>query len=234
MTENISETTSLYRRTVLGIELTLLLDTTCVVDEFVVNRGGWDNEQLEMLHREIISYPKSEPRTFLDVGSFWGLYSMVFCKLGLFDRVHAFDADAINFSQLHANLFLNKLSFDIQTTNAAISDRSTTWETFRSIDHPDRNRGGVGLKIESAEGQMRSVSLDEAIPNPVGFYAMKIDVEGHERNVIKGMSNLARNADILMQCEVVDEVLPDLENTMSDLGFASIGRIREDSYFKNY
>ena len=61
---------------------------------------------------------------------------------------------------------------------------------------------------------------------------VKIDVEGYEQAVIKGMENLLRNNRCLLQVEVFDPSLEAFVSTMGMLGYRLIIEIGPDRYFQ--
>ncbi len=63
---------SLYNR----LGMTLLLDRNSVVDRFVIQTGAWELDQLKLV-RAAIQYFNDPRIYFIDIGAYWGLYSLI-------------------------------------------------------------------------------------------------------------------------------------------------------------
>ena len=63
---------------------------------------------------------------------------------------------------------------------------------------------------------------------------IKIDVEGHEKNVIIGSQNFLKNNSCLLQVEVSkNEGLEEFDNLMKSLGYTLVNKI-QDYYYSNF
>ena len=80
--------------------LKLLLDTTSLVDRTVAETGVWEPEQVQYLCKIAEKFRGENNPIFLDLGSYWGYYSLMLSKTGIFHKIYAFDADPFNYSQL--------------------------------------------------------------------------------------------------------------------------------------
>lgn len=85
--------------------LTLLLDNSSLVDKTVIESGTWEPEQLAYVAELTERFRKLDHPMFLDIGSYWGLYSLFAMKSGVFEAQYAFEADRHNFAQLQSNIF---------------------------------------------------------------------------------------------------------------------------------
>jgi FkbM family methyltransferase len=214
----------------------LLLDETSLVDRAVIETGEWERPQLAFL-AELIERMRGRGDTlFMDVGAYWGLYSLVAHRSGAFDRLLAFEADPHNFAQLQANLFLNGAAKAVQCVATAVSDVAGTLVFRDSASHPDGNRAGTGVLHAGSELPGREVAcqpLDALVPPGVRHILLKIDVEGHEANVLRGMAGLVARHRIVAQVEIFDlhqaAALAEIER----LGLREIHRIYPDYYFTN-
>jgi hypothetical protein len=97
-------TVDIYER----LGLTLLLDDSSLVDKSVIESGTWEPEQLAYVASLTERFRKFDHSVFLDIGSYWGLYSLLAMRSGVFEKQYAFEADRHNFAQLQSNIFLNK------------------------------------------------------------------------------------------------------------------------------
>ena len=86
-------------------------------------RAPGNREQIDRIKNAILAVGLLPgKKVFLDVGSYFGLYSMQMNRLGLLDRILTFEADAFNFRQLDANLLVNDPASRIERNFAAVSD----------------------------------------------------------------------------------------------------------------
>jgi FkbM family methyltransferase len=153
------------------------------------SRQEWEKRQIERLFSYIEAFRGfSGKRYFLDVGAYWGLYSLIAHQKRWFDYIVAFEPDPFNRSQRHAQLALNLLFNEIEVRSAALPDRTDLEPFLKSESHSTGNRGGVGLFPESDGSKTISVPtdrLDNQLQIEDAVLLIKIDVEGHEVNVLE-------------------------------------------------
>jgi FkbM family methyltransferase len=206
-----------------------------MVDNAVIWTSEWEAAQLSYMSKLTERIRKLNP-IFADVGSYWGLYSLVAMQSGAFKKIYAFEADRHNFAQLQANLFLNNAAHEITAVNCAASDAPGSVKFFDSRTHPDGNRGGVGV-VGDRPGfstySMEAVPLDDAIDVVGQTILMKIDVEGYEASVLRGMKRLISQNKIVMQVEVFDDLSEKVFAETSRLGLRKFHRIGDDHYLTN-
>ncbi len=122
------------------LNLTLLLDRTSPVDDCIIQGKGWESEQIRRLFSFIKAFSDFRgKRYFLDVGAYWGLYSLIAHQNRWFDRIVAFEPDPLNRSQLHAQLALNLLVNEIEVRSVALSDRTSSKPFLKSESHSTGN-----------------------------------------------------------------------------------------------
>jgi FkbM family methyltransferase len=217
----------------------LLLDPTSWVDRCLIQQGSWEQEHLNYLTTAAYTYGKSaRDMAFLDIGAYFGLYALVMSRTNLFSDIVAFEADALNFRQLCANLLLNDPFCRIESRFIAASDEPGEAVFEAAMHHPDGNRGGVGLKEKGTpmSAGRRHVATD-TIDNLVGLRGRKlfakIDVEGHEVKVLAGMRQLLSQNRMFLQIESF-ETLQELKALLEPLGYRIVHQIQDDYYFTNF
>src|ERR1700750_367900 len=67
----------------------LMLDESSLVDNTVITQGTWEEEQLSYMSDLMARFRGRKKTTFLDVGSYWGLYSLIAARSGAFDQQYA-------------------------------------------------------------------------------------------------------------------------------------------------
>jgi FkbM family methyltransferase len=150
-----------------------------------------------------------EGGAIIDAGANIGYTSLLFAKRG---RVHAFEPEPANVRMLQRNVSRSRHRNRIVVHEAALgakSGKATLWLNRR-------HRGDH--RITTAEWAPASdtievdvVALDDVIHEPVAF--VKIDVQGYELEVSRGMERLLRENE---RIRVAFEVAP---QSMRALGF---------------
>jgi FkbM family methyltransferase len=226
-----SEKYDIYHR----LGLRLLLDKSSLVDRYLIESGEWESEQIDFLMNSMRPFAHDPRVIFMDVGAYWGLYSLLAWRNGV-NTIYAFDASRHNFAQLHAQLFLNDASHNITAINKAISDKKTVLK-FRDARYiPDGNRGGahvVGEDFDLPHYDIEAVKLDEMFNLVDHLIWIKMDVEGHEANVIRGMRNLIMNNQVFIQIEIFSEGEKAAFTEIEKLNLRKVHEIYPDRYFTN-
>lgn len=207
--------------------LLLLLDQESYIDRWLLVRGSWEQEQLDFLIGLAGSHCRDRPAVFVDAGAHGGLYSLVMRRLALFDRILAFEPDPRNFAQLQANLLMNDAFDSIEVFKSALSDTDGEISLMQ-----EGNRAVTQVAKSDATSQIvQCARLDSVLAVTGHAICCKIDVEGHEWEVLRGMSGLLESNDIVLQVEIHDARA---EQTLADLkeqGFDFVTRIAPHDYF---
>ena len=131
--------------------------------------------------------------TLVDVGANVGLVTLL-----LADSVqHAmlFEPNHVAAERARENLVLNHLKFEVH--ELALSDRSGTVEFEDEGGVSTCNRTVVGFSTSAPTRMVQCVQLDEFLaqhPLPYPISVVKIDVEGHENQVLAGMMECLRHS----------------------------------------
>jgi FkbM family methyltransferase len=154
--------------------------------------GRYENTQLRAIAALILPHIPSSSDC-IDVGANIGNHSIFFSKY--FERVVAFEPNPVARALLELNIRLNRVR-NVEIRTAGLSDKRGSEHLSVCID----NLGASRLRFHSgdAAGFSRRVSEeieitlttgDDALncDRPVGL--VKIDVEGHEANVLLGLRN---------------------------------------------
>ena len=139
---------------------------------------------------------------FLDVGANVGMYT-VFAAIARGARVFAFEPESQNYAILNENIRLNRLSDRVIAVCAGLSDDSGIERLYLSEAvaggscHSLGAEVGVDLKPRPAAFAQGSIALrlDDLVASgrvPIPQY-IKIDVDGFEHRVIRGMERTLRD-----------------------------------------
>ncbi|MDN7490608.1 FkbM family methyltransferase [Burkholderia sp. AU45274] len=214
----------------------LVLDSSSIVDKTMIETGTWEMEQLSFFGSLIDRLRGRENPVFLDIGSYWGLYSLIAHRSGVFQEIISFEADPFNRGQLHSNLWLNGISNNVKVIDKAVSSCPGTLKFWDSRTHPNGNRAGVGVLPEVTPWpsfQVEATTIDIETNFSGAHILMKIDVEGHEDKALIGMERTVRDNKVVMQIEVFEQQYETVFAIASRLGLRVILEIRPDFYLTN-
>ena len=209
-----------------GYDCKWLIDWSNTVDKKVPFKL-FEHDQINYFINKIKIY---KPEYFLDIGAHGGLYSIILQKKFSGLKVLAFEPDLQNRYQLYSNLFLNKFEkivkvydFGLSSTNRKVS--------FGMVN--ETNRGGKRI-MEDGDYKIIVKSLDQTFSKKKKNCFIKIDVEGHEKDVIIGSQNFLKNNSCLLQIEISKkECLHEIDNLMKSLGYSLVNKI-QDYYYSNF
>jgi len=172
--------------------------------------------------------------TFIDVGTHIGFFSLVASRMvGDSGKVISFELNPTNYAHLLTHMNINEIK-NILPHNWAVSDKSGPTEFYNNTD----NDGGHSLwdcgkhefNIKSKENPKSiisySIAIDDYFDSNCKVNLMKIDTEGAEVLVLKGMQNLLKRDHPIVVAEVNEFGLKqmgfsytDLRKIMSDIGY---------------
>ena len=188
---------------------------------------------------------KNEQDYFLDIGSNCGYYALFIAKTFPNTHVIAFEPIKKTYDKLIKNIHLNNLNNQIQTFNFGLSDTNNVVQMRTLIKKGFAQSGGFTVHDKNRELKTNEILLkadlkigDEAIKYINKKLLIKIDVEGHEINVLKGLSRLINNNKIYMQIEIFHENKENIFNFLKKNDFKFVkninGNRKNDYFFVNY
>lgn len=211
----------------------MLLDQRDKVDLHLLCGGFWEADRIEYLHKLILAARQGRRTVFLDIGAHGALYSLVLDKRLNFDRIVIFEPEPIALAQIGANVMMNGLGERTEIVAKAVSSSSGV---ARFIVAHDSNRGQsrmAGSQEPAAPDALivEVMSIDEMIRETDTLLVAKIDVEGHENEVLLGMREATRKNDLILQVEKNGDDLSRLERLLNGFGMKRIHSIGQDHYF---
>jgi FkbM family methyltransferase len=177
------------------------------IDRKIGLHGNYESDVRAHLFSEM---EKRGCDVFLDIGASIGVYALQAARHGLAKEVHAFDPDPRNFAHLAFNVYLNGLSDVVTAHCAAVSSASGTLQFEMSEDEKTTHSQVVSAaqatpamgRMILGEGTIREVkaqALDDLLPHQNKKIFFKINVQGHETDVLKGAARLLRENDCFLQ-----------------------------------
>lgn len=176
---------------------------------------------------------------FFDIGAGLGLHTCLPAKKIRDGKVIAVEPDPRNLGQLKKNIRLNRLD-NIRILKLALADFEGTSE-FNGYTI-NQSSDETGLRVNSAVGD--NLVSQGQVPQPD---VIKIDVEGSEPLVIKGLKNVLRDeACRLLYCEVHQDAphrpsindfgtdFPQFREMLENYGFnlTVLGKRRQELFIK--
>ena len=154
--------------------------------------GRYENLQLDIVERVIVEkIPDAKDTIALDIGANIGNHSLFFSNY--FNKVYSFEPNPITYDVLSINCKYSAPKKNIIPYNFGLSDSVT--ELPFMIDRSNIGGSKIQSPHERANGdetikvQVKKVDDIEFLQNtPISL--IKIDVEGHEFNALKGAENL--------------------------------------------
>ena len=185
--------------------------------------GSYEQTSLDGIVDYVAETDIGRDGIFVDVGANIGIYSIVLSEL--FTRQIAIEANPVTFKILEVNTELSGMK-NTQLINVGLSDtcREGTifvprsgnlgWATLNAA-HVEESAVGLSVPLKTLDSLIGENDIDAS-----RIKLIKIDVEGHEINVLKGASELLRRYKPALLCEVLshDEGRP-LQELLGDFGY---------------
>jgi FkbM family methyltransferase len=175
---------------------------------------GWEHEaDVIRVFRTFLT----QRSVVLDIGANFGLYTALSASIvKIHGRLYAFEGNPCVFECLQRTIVANDLYFNpnIVAANLLISSQSGRGLLHYSANWPS---GGTMSDVALSGGMRRTVevemtTIDDFLPSDLVVDLVKIDVEGHEPLVLRGMERtIARSPNIRVVMEFADNLLAHTE-----------------------
>lgn len=160
--------------------------TNDLISKVTIEKGGWGINYNFFASRFV-----NKNSTIIDVGANIGSFTLPIAKRHSDCDVLSFEAQRMKSYQLAGNVYLNNLN-NVIVHQLALTDAKDKELKF-AIAH-DSNNGSSRLESEAKQtgftGEtvvvVPAARLDDMVKNDKQVSLIKIDVEGHEENVIRG------------------------------------------------
>jgi FkbM family methyltransferase len=173
---------------------------------------------------------------FIDIGANIGFYSMLAVNKKGYNAAIAFEPSPNSFERLQRNVKLSRADKKVNTFNKAIGDSNDTMNLVQNPIHTggntltdeSRNKSTVAVQVTPLSDLLERKGVEY---EDISF--IKIDVEGFEVNVLKGMKNvlnqLRQDSLIFIETREEDGNKEKVMGLLSNSGFKQI-----DSFGDNY
>ncbi len=168
---------------------------------------------------------------FYDVGANLGLYSLFAAKLNKNIKTYAFEPHKLNFASLINNVRDNGLLADIIPISIPLSDTAELTSLYYKSLYNGGSMNQLGHKNDAFSGRDFPSSFEEIIyAMPMDAFAgsvipfptvVKIDVDGNELAILKGMTNVlsAPNKPRSIQIEINPGYKTSIVDLMNSYGY---------------
>jgi len=167
----------------------------------IINGGVWEPDNLAVL----MSFVRDDT-VFLDIGANVGYFALsIGNRVGRAGKVFAFEPHPALANLIARSVHLNSLEPLLEVHQCALSDQNGTLDLYYPEGHL-----GQGSHLRNAERPgthvaVASHKLDSLLPAAVVPDLVKIDVEGHELAVLRGMHDvIARSPKIKILFEKLE------------------------------
>ena len=149
----------------------------------------------------------------LDIGANFGLYTVIAAKLlGPRGRLYAFEPLPHAFGLLRRSVWANKFRdpSNVVLVNALVGEANGSGRLYYDLEE----LAGASLTASTRRCHsvdVKMVAIDEYLPADLKVDLVKIDVEGHEPEVLRGMARtIARSPNIRLFVEFFEPLLEEV------------------------
>ena len=222
-------------------DLDLIGDINEPMDKEIYLFGEYENKQIEYLIRNI---KNSNFHYFIDVGANSGVYSLIINNEFKDIKIRSFEPVKKSIKKFLINLKKNPKLRNIRIHKYGLSNKNSTLLMKSKVRDKYVQTGGFG--VVNKKDRLKNLHTenaffrrgDDVLKIKKNKLVLKIDTEGHEEFVLKGMNKFLVTNKIFMQIEIYDQHFGKINKLLNKLkfyklnSFSSDGKI--DYYYKNY
>jgi len=223
----------------------MFLDYLEPIDRELIITQRYEEKEINFLKK---LYDKNTFEYFLDIGANCGYYSVKLANE--FDnlKVIAFEPNKDAFTKFSNTLKVNtKLRNRIKINNFGLSNSSGQLE-MTSLEKFGYLQSGGSTIINENEKKFINTRIfkcnfkigKEVLKFKSKKLCIKIDVEGHEYNVIEGLKELLEENKVILQIEITEKSFKKTDNFLKSIGYKSFNKFFGRSqwlsnfYYKNF
>tara|TARA_B100001175_G_scaffold244597_1_gene211165 strand:+ start:431 stop:1201 length:771 start_codon:yes stop_codon:yes gene_type:complete len=217
----------------------MYLDFLDPIDRTIILNKTYEIEEINILTKLI---KNNSAAKFIDIGANCGFYSFQLAMQNL--EVLAFEPNSeallkmkntINQNEELKNK-INIFSYGLSNINSKMQMRSMIKhgyvQTGGSSVTADKHSQNNKYKIYEAEFKIG----DEILKFKKDNLAIKIDVEGHELNTLKGIQNLLNSNNCIIQVEIFEKNFKSVNSYLLENNFVLVDqfKVRSNYFYSNY
>lgn len=193
-------------------------------EHYIDSEGNYQKKQFDT----VLKYIKPEDRgLFIDVGAHVGLWSRMAIKAG-FKEILAFEPDINNYSCLNKNL--KEFTTNKHISNVGLSNRNCKKDLI--VDKKQNSGGnqiteGNSIDVLTFDNNFKCILSNFNLLKKI---LIKIDVQGHELEVVEGMTNFIKEFKPIIIVEQFLDGKEDLRATKycQSLGMKIVDKINKE------
>lgn len=212
------------------------LDFLDPVDRQIILHKYYEHDSVSFLESLI---QKNYFSNFLDIGSNSGYYSFYFATKFKNLKIFAFEPNIDAFNKFKKTLIKNSFK-NIQVFNFGLSNVNEKVKMITWFKHgiAKTNLTLLDSSHDMTNSKIFEINLkvgDEVIPIHDQMIIMKIDVEGHELHVLKGLNNVLIKNKCIILIEIGNEKFDKVNKYLIDKNFKIIfkSKYRLDYIYSN-
>ena len=188
------------------------------IDREIYFNRYYEEEQIKFLINFVNQYNVTH---FIDVGANIGVYSLRLSKQFQHLKVFAVEPHKYAFARLENNIRINNLEKNITAFNCALSNRDGHAKLSSNERFNTKQSGGAKIS-EDGDFSITQKLGDDLFNFSNQTVAIKIDVEGFEINVLKGLTNFFSNNNICLQIEIFEKNFLKVSEYLKHMNFKLI------------
>lgn len=200
----------------------LLFYSKC--DDYLLSEYFYENRLQEEVEIEFLKQHINNQSVFFDIGSYNGIYSIILKALFPDLKVFIFEPHPGNYSRIKRNLELNKLS-DCKMFDYALSSSSGVSDFYipddgsiTTVSSFNKNFSQNLSRTSFKRIKINTATVDDVVRKYVVIpNVIKIDVEGHELETLRGAEKTMSLHKPLILCEVFTKKFNDAESFRKEL-----------------
>jgi len=217
----------------------MYLDFLDPIDRTIILNKTYEIEEINILTKLINNHSTTK---FIDIGANCGFYSFYFAKQNL--EVLAFEPNSEALLKMNNTITKNQnLKERIKIFPFGISNINSKMQMRSMVKHGYTQTGGSSVtndkisennKYKIYEGDFKNG--DEVLNFKGDNLAIKIDVEGHELNVLKGIQTLLKSNKCIIQIEIFEKNFSSVNSYLIEHNFILVDQIKQRSnyFYSNY
>ena len=212
----------------------MFLDFLDPIDRELILHQKYEDEEISILNGLI---KKHSVNYFFDVGSNCGYYSIKLAKIFQKLKILAFEPNDEAHFKFNKTLSINpNLSERITLHNFGLSDINSILKMRSKVKYGYTQTGGSTVHDNKNYNDVKIYEAnfkiaDEVIDINNSVLAIKIDVEGHEYNVLKGLRKIINNNKCILQLEIFNDKFDKVNKFLIENKFYKITEVKNRSNY---